>query len=88
MPLTLFHAFALFLVLGLGMDYAIFLYDAEDAATAARIAVLLSAVTTWLSFGLLGLSSTPMVADFGITLFLGTLFSYLLAPLVRMGRVA
>jgi predicted exporter len=43
--------------------------------------VLLSATTTLISFGLLSLSSTPVVRDFGITLALGVASAYLLAPI-------
>ncbi|WP_019606314.1 MMPL family transporter [Teredinibacter turnerae] len=67
-----FHIFALYLVLGLGIDYAVFLQASRynpDASTLA--AILLSALTSLLSFGLLGLSQTPMIGDFGITLSLG-----------------
>lgn len=67
-----FHIFALYLVLGLGIDYAVFLQASRynpDASTLA--AIILSALTSLLSFGLLGLSQTPMIGDFGITLSLG-----------------
>ena len=81
--LSLFHVFALFLILGLGMDYAIFLYDAKGTSASSQIAVLLSAATSCLSFGLLSLSSTPMIAAFGLTILLGSLINFALAPLVN-----
>lgn len=81
-PISLFHVFALFLILGLGMDYAIFLYDAKQTVTSSQIAVFLSAATSCLSFGLLSLSSTPMIAAFGLTILLGSLINFALAPLV------
>ena len=80
--LSLFHVFALFLILGLGMDYAIFLFDARHSSASSEIAVLLSALTSCLSFGLLSLSSTPMIAAFGLTILLGSLLNFALAPLV------
>ena len=85
--LGLFHVFALFLILGLGMDYSIFLHSSAEGNPACALAVLLSALTSALSFGLLSLSSTPMVQAFGITVLLGSLFNVLLAPLARLGRV-
>jgi predicted exporter len=41
---------------------------------------LLSGVGSWLSFGLLMLSSTPAIANFGLAISLGLVFSFLLAP--------
>ena len=39
-----------------------------------------SALTTWLSFGLLAVSSTPAVSNFGLAISIGLAFSFLLAP--------
>ena len=41
---------------------------------------LLAALTTWLSFGLLAVSSTPAVSNFGLSVSLGLAFSFILAP--------
>ncbi len=79
-PLSIFHIFALFLVLGLGMDYSIFARESGDSD--CRLAIMLSALTSGLSFGLLALSSTPMVQAFGLAVLLGSLFNLLLVPLV------
>jgi predicted exporter len=83
-PLTLFHWMALMLVLGVGANYAVFLYEGEPYAThrpgATYASVLLSAVTALLSFGLLALSSMPALRDFGLTLLLGIGFTALLVP--------
>ena len=89
-PLTLFHLFALFLVLGLGMDYSLFIADAGQRDPDTLVAIALSAATSGLSFGLLALSSTPMVQAFGVTVLLGSAFNLLLAPLlaVRPGAPA
>jgi len=81
--LNLFHIFGCFLVLGLGMDYAIFMYQSGYQDVACRRAVLLSAATSCLSFGLLSFSSTPMISAFGITLLLGSLCNWFLLPLVK-----
>ncbi len=89
---NLFNLLALLLVLGVGINYAIFLFEgARGEATreaAALLGVVLSAATTLLSFGLLGLSSMPALAGFGITLALGIGIAVLLAPavLVLAGR--
>ena len=44
------------------------------------LGTLLAALTTWLSFGLLAISSTPAVSNFGLAVSLGLAFSFILAP--------
>jgi predicted exporter len=62
----------LFLVLGLGMDYAIFLNELDASAPdATRLAIVLSAATSLISFGVLALSSIPVARFFGQTVFIG-----------------
>lgn len=82
MPIGLFHLFAMFLILGLGMDYSIFIYESSITETTSYTAILFSAITTCLSFGLLALSSTPMVRFFGTTVLIGTILNLILAPAV------
>ncbi|MFL0798862.1 MAG: MMPL family transporter [Agarilytica sp.] len=71
--LTLFHVMALFLIIGLGMDYVIFVSElSEDSASNTTLhAILLSALTSALSFGLLSTSSLPIVSAFGLTVLIG-----------------
>jgi len=73
--LNLFHVMALFLVLGFGMDYTIFAREMGEQRSITLQAILLSAITSLLSFGLLGLSAIPVVASFGVTLLIGNLFN-------------
>lgn len=80
--LTLFNLMGLMLVLGVGVNYAVFLREGGARAAATLAGVLLSAGTTLLSFGLLAFSSMPALSGFGLTLLLGIGFSVLLAPLV------
>jgi predicted exporter len=80
-PLTLFGVMALMLVLGVGVNYSIFLVEGGGREGAAFIAVLLSAATTVLSFGLLALSGTPALAQFGKMLVVGIGVAVLFAPL-------
>ncbi|MFV2004117.1 MAG: MMPL family transporter [Gammaproteobacteria bacterium] len=82
MSIGLFQLFAMFLILGLGMDYSIFIYESPATETASHTAILFSAVTSCLSFGLLALSSTPMVQFFGATVLIGSILNLLLAPAV------
>lgn len=80
-PLTLFTMLGLVLVLGIGVNYAIFIVEAGDRAPAPFAGVLLSAATTILSFGLLSLSGMPALHQFGLVLLIGVTCSVLLAPI-------
>lgn len=82
--ITLFHVLALFLILGLGMDYSIFLYESYGENVSTLVAISLSAITSCLSFGLLSLSSSPMLSAFGITVLLASLINMVLVPVVKM----
>ena len=79
-PLTLFSLFGLLLVTAIGVDYAILIREQVGGAATSLLGTLLSALTTWLSFGLLAVSSTPAVSNFGLTISIGLAFSFLLAP--------
>jgi predicted exporter len=79
--LQLFHVLALMLLLGIGVDYSIFLHERPTRAHyAAWLAVGLSAASTLLSFGLLGLSKTPALQAFGFTLLIGIATAWLIVP--------
>jgi predicted exporter len=80
-PLQLFHVLALMLLLGVGVDYGIFMQEQPDRRHAAPwLAVGLSAANTILSFGLLGLSRTPALHAFGLTMLIGTALVWLAVP--------
>lgn len=79
-PLTLFGLFGLLLVTAIGVDYAILMREHVGGAAVSLMGTLLAAITTWLSFGLLMLSSTPAVSNFGLAVGLGLIFAFLLAP--------
>jgi predicted exporter len=78
---SLFSVMALLLVLGVGVNYAIFLKEGGARAGAALAGVMASATTTLLSFGLLALSATPALSRFGITLAAGIGVAVVLSPL-------
>jgi len=79
--LQLFHVLALMLLLGVGVDYGIFMQEHPDRSDRTPwMAVGMSAANTILSFGLLGLSSTPALQAFGMTMLLGTTLAWLLVP--------
>ncbi|MDP1825815.1 MAG: MMPL family transporter [Archangium sp.] len=82
-PLTLFHVLALWLLLGMGVDYGIFLLEHPADGGEAWLAVGLGAVSTLLSFGLLAVSTTPAIHAFGVTLGVGVSLVWLLSPLTQ-----
>ncbi|MCO8162607.1 MMPL family transporter [Pseudomonas sp. 21LCFQ010] len=79
-PLTLFSLFGLLLVTAISVDYAILMREQVGGAAVSLLGTLLAAITTWLSFGLLALSQTPAISNFGLSVSLGLVFSFLLAP--------
>ena len=68
------------LLTAIGADYAILMRERIGGSATSLLGTLLSALTTWLSFGLLAVSSTPAVSNFGLTISIGLAFSFLLAP--------
>lgn len=81
-PLQLFNVLALMLLLGVGIDYGIFLLEHQDDG-ASWLAVSLGAASTLLGFGLLALSSTPALHGFGLTMLVGVGAVWGLSPLFR-----
>ncbi|RCS57498.1 MMPL family transporter [Parvibium lacunae] len=88
-PISLFSVMGLLLIIGVGVNYAVFSYEGWIRRTAPTredqrpiiLGVWLSALTTLLSFGLLGITATPALQAFGMTLTLGVLFTLCLTPL-------
>lgn len=86
--LSLFDLMALALVAGLGLDYGLFycrVTGKDKNAVATERAVFICAASSILVFGILSLSSIPLLKGIGITVSLGVLAAYLLA---RYGRYA
>ena len=81
-PLQLFGVLALLLLLGMGVDYGIFLLE-HPGDGAAWLAVALAGVSTLLAFGLLALSATPALRAFGLTMLIGEVLVWLLTPCFR-----
>ena len=81
--LNLFHVLGLFVVLGLGVDYAVFLREGVAARAATVLAISLSTVGAVLCYGLLAFSATPFIRAIGLTLLIGVGCSWLLALLLQ-----
>ncbi|QIW16737.1 hypothetical protein A4G20_10555 [Pasteurellaceae bacterium RH1A] len=79
LPISLFTMFGLLLVSAIGIDYTAYLQTAQEPLYAKRTAVTLAAATTLISFLLLGLSSTPAVASFGLSVSCGVVLSVLIS---------
>ena len=77
---SLFNLLALLIILGVGIDYALFYRLSEDDGLESTVlSITLAAITTLLAVGTLVLSDTPMIRAFGITLTSGLISAYLLA---------
>lgn len=81
--LNLFHVLGLFVVLGLGVDYAVFLREGAASRAATVLAISLSTVGAMLSYGLLAFSATPFIRAIGLTLLVGVGCTWLLALLMH-----
>ncbi len=81
MPVQLFHVLGLMLLLGVGVDYGVFMAErASRGPVAPWLAVGMAAANAILGFGLLGLSGTPALQAFGLTMLVGTALVWLLVP--------
>ena len=81
-PLQLFNMLAFLLILGMGVDYGIFLL-AQPQRDLVRpfLTITLAAISTLLAFGLLALSGTPALHAFGLTMLFGIGLAWLLTPM-------
>ena len=87
---NLLHVMSLMMVMGMGVDYGVFLVDSagdREAFGATMLSLLMSCLTTAFVFGTLAFSSQPALRSIGVTTGVGILLSYLLAPvaLVALG---
>ena len=82
-PTNLLHVMSLIMVMGMGVDYGVFLVDASehrDGLGATMLSLLMSCVTTAFVFGTLAISSQPALRAIGVTTAVGIALSYVLAP--------
>lgn len=86
-PLQLFSVLALALLLGVGVDYGIFLLE-HPGDGVSWTAIVLGAASTLLAFGLLALSSTPALHAFGMTMLSGVGAVWVLSPWFRPSAAA
>jgi predicted exporter len=79
--INLFSIMGTFLIIGIGVDYAIFYRHGHDHPQVVGMALFLCMMSTFFSFGLLSFSHTYAIHSFGLTVLLGVIFSFLYATL-------
>ncbi len=85
-PFSFFSAAALLIVLGTGIDFAVFQWETSHRSDRWILAaVVLAASTSILSMGLLGISTTYPVRAFGLTVAMGVALSMILSSFARDG---
>jgi predicted exporter len=83
----LMHVLAVLIILGMGIDYTIFLVEEaeqDQSIQPTMVALILSALTTVLSFGCLAFSQAAVIHSIGLIVFPGILLILLLSPMVCM----
>jgi predicted exporter len=80
---NLLHAVSLLIVMGMGVDYGIFIVDSAEEGSefgATLVSCILCCLTTVLSFGTLAISSQPPLRAIGLTTGIGIFLALVLAP--------
>ena len=91
-PLDLVALTAILMVVSMGVDYGVFLVDAEMAGErdldAALLSIAVACLSTIMGFGLLALSNYPVLRTIGVTAGIGVTSCLVLAPttLTLLGR--
>ena len=83
LEINLLHVVSLLVVMGMGVDFGIYLVDSVEshrALGATLISILLCCLSTIFTFGTLALSSHPGLRAIGLTSGLGIALSFLFAP--------
>lgn len=83
LELNVLSLVALLMVVSMGVDYGVFLTEAEpgsDALEATHLAVFVAGTSTLLGFGLLAFSDQPPLFSIGLTAGIGVSLCFILAP--------
>ena len=78
---NLFNVAAGLVILALGLDYSVF-YAEHGFSPSITQTTLMSALSSIFVFAMLGFSSTPAISNFGQTVFIGIVFTFLFAPMM------
>ena len=85
--INLFSIMGTFLIIGIGVDYAIFYHHGHDHPQVVGMALFLCMMSTFFGFGLLSFSHTYAIHSFGLTVLLGVIFSFIYATLFTSSDV-
>lgn len=80
--LTVFHLIAMLLVMGIGLNYALFFDRAEDDPAGRRrglFALIVTCATTLIAFGTLAWSANPVLHAIGLTVTVGAAAAFLVS---------
>ncbi len=82
LEVNLLHVVCLLLVLSMGVDYGVFMVEANAGADGGvtLVGLFIACCSTFASFGVLAMSTNPALRSMGMTAALGVLLSLLLAP--------
>jgi predicted exporter len=86
-PMNLLHVTSLVMVMGMGVDYGVFLVDSardRKELDGTLLSLFLSCVTTVFVFGTLAISEHAALRAMGSTTGVGILFSFALAPVTLL----
>ena len=78
--LNIFNLLAVLLIIALAIDYVIF-YQEHGLQPKTFLAISLSALSSAAVFGILVFSATPAVSSFGLTVMIGIISIFMLAPI-------
>ncbi|MCI5638043.1 MAG: MMPL family transporter, partial [Succinivibrio sp.] len=83
LQLNLFSQLALILVLGIGINYAIFFTNNKEIEKVSLVAIATALLTTLLTIGILIFSSVAAIQGFAIVLSTGIIIAFLLATILK-----
>jgi len=86
-PMNLLHVTSLVMVMGMGVDYGIFIVDSaadRKHLDGTLLSLFLSCLTTVFVFGTLAISEHAALRAMGVTTGVGVLLSFLLAPVTLL----
>lgn len=81
--LNIFNLVAGILIIALGVDYSVF-YAEHGLVKKVTLTTLMSALSSVFVFAMLIFSSMSVITSFGLTIFIGVLCAFLLAPIVTL----
>jgi predicted exporter len=80
--LSIFHLVTLLLVIGLAIDYSIFMLSTTHNANStavSQVSVIICLISTIIMFGALSFSELPILKAIGLTAALGAFYAFIIA---------